>query len=238
MFKETEQILRQKSNVLMQDIKATKNKMKERMEEAIERENIYTIPNFLCIFRIAMTPYLGMLIVQSNFDLALAVLGLAALTDLLDGWIARTWKNQSTTLGSFLDPLADKILISTLFLTLTYDELIPFALTAMIITRDVILVVAGFVIRYRSLPPPRTLTRYFDGSHATAQLAPTFISKVNTAIQLLLVGSTLAAPVFHYVDHQLLHCLWYITGATTIAAGLSYVISKDTYKYLRKSTGK
>lgn len=51
--------------------------------------------------------------------------------------------------------------------------------------------------------------RYFDATHATAQLAPTFISKVNTAVQLLLVGSTLAAPVFDYVNHPALQGLWY-----------------------------
>lgn len=72
----------------------------------------------------------------------------------LDGWIARTWESQSSNLGSFLDPMADKVLIATLFLSLTYADLIPVALTGMIIARDVILVTAGFVIRYRSLPPP------------------------------------------------------------------------------------
>lgn len=72
----------------------------------------------------------------------------------LDGWIARTWKSQSSKMGSFLDPMADKVLIATLFLTLTYADLIPIALTGIIIARDVLLVVAGFVIRYRSLPPP------------------------------------------------------------------------------------
>ena len=60
-------------------------------------------------------------------------------------------------MGSFLDPMADKVLIATLFLTLTYAELIPVALTCMIIARDVLLVTAGFVIRYKSLPPPVSL---------------------------------------------------------------------------------
>ncbi|KAL3286503.1 hypothetical protein HHI36_001008 [Cryptolaemus montrouzieri] len=129
-------------------------------------------------------------------------------------------------MGSFLDPMADKVLIGTLFLTLTYADLIPIALTAMIIGRDILLVTAGFIIRYRSLPHPKTLGRYFDVTHATVQLAPTFISKVNTGVQLALVGSTLAAPVFHYVGHPFLEYLWYVTGATTIAAGLSYIISK------------
>jgi len=230
----TEQKLKERRNVILKDIEKTKNKVKQKVEGIIEKENIYTIPNFLCVSRILISPYLGMLIVQAEFQFALAVLGVAAVTDLLDGWIARTWESQSSKMGSFLDPMADKVLIATLFLTLTYADLIPIALTGLIVARDVMLVIAGLVIRYRSLPPPRTLSRYFDATHATAQLAPTFVSKVNTGVQLLLVGSTLAAPVFHYVGHPLLQSLWYITGATTVAAGLSYIISKNTYRFLNK----
>lgn len=57
-------------------------------------------------------------------------------------------------MGSFLDPMADKVLIGTLFLSLTYAGLIPVVLTSIIIGRDILLIVAGFVIRYQSLPPP------------------------------------------------------------------------------------
>nr|CAH7719478.1 unnamed protein product [Callosobruchus chinensis] len=227
--------LKQKGYFVLKDIKDSKDKVKEKVEEIIERENIYTIPNFLCVARMAISPYLGLLIVQAQFDYALALLGAAAVTDLLDGWIARTWKSQSSKIGSFLDPMADKMLIATLFLSLTYADLIPVLLTGIIITRDALLVIAGFVIRYLSLPPPRTLTRYFDATHATAQLAPTFISKVNTAVQLVLVGTTLAAPVFHYVGHPFLECMWYVTGTTTILAGMSYILSKDTYRMLKKT---
>ncbi|XP_076268270.1 putative cardiolipin synthase (CMP-forming) [Rhynchophorus ferrugineus] len=235
-LRDTEQRLKERGNIILQDIKDTKTKVKEKVEEIVEKENIYTIPNLLCVSRMVVSPYLGFLIVQGNFHFALGVLGFAAITDLLDGWIARTWESQSSKMGSFLDPMADKILIATLFLTLTYADLIPIALTGLIITRDVLLVIAGFVIRYISLPPPRTFVRYFDATHATAQLAPTFISKVNTAVQLLLVGTTLAAPVFNYIDHPALQSLWYITGGTTLAAGLSYVLSKNTYKMLRKTS--
>ncbi|XP_022907363.1 probable cardiolipin synthase (CMP-forming) [Onthophagus taurus] len=234
-LRDTEQRLKERGTIILQDIKETKDKVRGKVEEIIEKENIYTIPNFLCVARIAMSPYLGMLIVQSHFDYALAVLGIAAITDLLDGWIARTWEGQSSKMGSFLDPMADKVLIGTLFLTLTYADLIPIALTTLIIGRDVLLIVAGFVIRYHSLPPPRTLSRYFDVTHATAQLAPTFISKVNTAVQLILVGSTIAAPIFEYINHPLLQSLWYITGGTTIAAGISYVISKNTYRFIKNT---
>ncbi|GJQ66155.1 hypothetical protein Trydic_g4217 [Trypoxylus dichotomus] len=233
-LRDTENRIKEKSNILLKDIKDTKNKVKGKVEEIIERENIYTIPNFLCVSRILISPYLGVLILQAHFHVALAILGVAAVTDLLDGWIARTWESQSSKMGSFLDPMADKVLIGTLFLSLTYADLIPISLTGIIIGRDVLLIIAGFIIRYQSLPPPRTLSRYFDATHATVQLAPTLVSKVNTVIQLVLVGSTLAAPVFNFVDHPLLHSLWYITGVTTIAAGLSYIFSKNTYHYLRK----
>ncbi len=72
----------------------------------------------------------------------------------LDGWIARNFKGQSSMLGSFLDPLADKILVSTLFLSLTYVHLIPIALTSLVVSRDIFLVYAGLYVRYMGVVPP------------------------------------------------------------------------------------
>lgn len=232
-LKDTELRLKEKGQFILRDIKNTKEKVKGTVEEIIEKENIYTIPNLLCITRILLTPYLGFLIISYKFDSALVVLGVAALTDLLDGWIARTWKSQSSRVGSFLDPVADKVLIGTLFLTLTYADLIPPLLTGAIIARDVILVTAGFVIRYKSLPPPFTLAQFFDVTYATAQLTPTLISKVNTGVQLILVGTTLSAPVFGFVGHPFLEFLWYTTGTTTLLSLISYIWSKNTYKIFK-----
>ncbi|XP_046750874.1 probable cardiolipin synthase (CMP-forming) [Diprion similis] len=215
---------------LIRDIRFTK----ERMEEVIERENIWTIPNFLCIGRILTSPYLGYLIVSQEYQVALWLLGIAGVTDLADGWIARSWASQASKLGSFLDPIADKLLIGTLFLSLTWTGLIPAQLTCLVVARDIVLVIGASFIRYRSLPMPRTLVKYFDPTYASVQLAPTFTSKLNTGVQLCLVGSTLAAPVFHFVDHPLLQGLCYLTAVTTLAGGLSYLVSKDTYKFLRK----
>lgn len=80
----------------------------------------------------------------------------------LDGFIARNWASQASKLGSFLDPMADKLLVGALVISLSYCNLFPVWLCAMIIFRDVFLIVAGFVIRYISLPPPvsSTLTFY------------------------------------------------------------------------------
>lgn len=193
--------------------------------------------------------------------MALWIFGFAGLTDLVDGWIARTWSSQASKLGSFLDPMADKLLVGSLFLSLTWVNLIPVPLTCLVVLRDIVLIGGASYIRYRSLPPPviihtnylfylsihshsiifnylfqKTLNRYFDPSHATVQLAPTLTSKLNTAVQLALLGGTLAAPVFHFVNHPLLEGLCYLTAVTTIAGGISYLTSKRTYKFLSKKS--
>ncbi|XP_046678498.1 cardiolipin synthase (CMP-forming) isoform X1 [Homalodisca vitripennis] len=155
------------------------------------------------------------------------------VTDFLDGWIARTFPNQASRVGSFLDPLADKVLITTLFLTLTYSGLMPIPLTLLVVTRDAILLSAGLYIRFHSLPPPRTFRRLVDLSHATAQLSPTLISKVNTAVQLITVGATLAATLLPFPHDDLLILLWCFAASTTIASAMSYVFAKDTYVVLR-----
>uniref|UniRef100_A0A182MJ05 cardiolipin synthase (CMP-forming) n=1 Tax=Anopheles culicifacies TaxID=139723 RepID=A0A182MJ05_9DIPT len=236
VLQKNKQLLQEKRDVIVRDIRERKEKVKERVEEVIERENIATVPNLLCIGRIVASPYLGYVIVQGEFRLAMGMLIAAGLTDLADGLIARHWPSQASRLGSFLDPMADKVLVGSLVIAMSYIDLLPLWLTAMILFRDVFLIGAGFVIRYISLPQPRTLSRYFDVTHATAQLAPTFVSKLNTAVQLVTVAATLGAPIFNYVDHAYLHGLWYLTGFTTVAAAISYLTSKDTYKILRKKS--
>ncbi|XP_061693042.1 cardiolipin synthase (CMP-forming) [Syngnathoides biaculeatus] len=185
-------------------------------------ENPWTVPNLLCVCRIVLAPFLGHLIVQQHFHLSLALFTLAGATDLLDGYIARTWPTQKSALGSALDPLADKILISILYVSLTYADIIPAPLTALVVFRDVGLIAAVFWVRYKTVPPPVTLSKFFNPCYTTAQLKPTLFSKVNTAIQLVLVAASLAAPVFQYTDSILLQGLWFITAVTTTASGYSY----------------
>ncbi|KAB0389332.1 Cardiolipin synthase (CMP-forming), partial [Eschrichtius robustus] len=91
------------------------------------------------------------------------------------------------------------------------------------------LIAAVFYVRYRTLPTPRTLSKYFNPCYATARLKPTFISKVNTAVQLILVAASLAAPVFNYADSIYLQILWCLTAFTTAASAYSY------YHYGRKT---
>lgn len=73
---------------------------------------------------------------------------------MADGWIARTWTSQASKLGSFLDPVADKFLVGSLFLSLAWVGLIPMPLTYLVLSRDVALVIGAMYVRYRSLPHP------------------------------------------------------------------------------------
>ncbi|XP_042223694.1 cardiolipin synthase (CMP-forming)-like isoform X3 [Homarus americanus] len=230
--KEEKKTIREAGQDLLFDLKERRAKVREKVDEIIERENIWTVPNLLCVSRIAFSPVLVHLVVSSNYSWALGLFMLAGFTDLLDGWIARTFPGQASNLGSFLDPLADKVLVALLFLSLTYVGLIPLPLTGLIIYRDVLIIGGASYVRYKSLPPPRTVTRYFDATHATAKLAPTTLSKVNTAIQLSLITASLAAPVFCFTDHYLLKAIWWVTAATTLSSGISYIFSRDTYKIL------
>ncbi|OWF37586.1 cardiolipin synthase (CMP-forming)-like isoform X1 [Mizuhopecten yessoensis] len=193
------------------------------------KENIYTIPNLLTSLRIAVTPYLGYLVLAGEFDLGFKIFLLAGLSDFLDGFIARNFENQQSVLGSALDPFADKLLVSILTITLTMAELLPVPLTCLIIGRDALLICAGFYLRYITLPPPRNLKRYFDVSHATVTLLPSTLSKWNTGLQLCLIAASMAAPVFGFVDHLYLQGLWYLTGATTVGSGIQYVVNRNKY---------
>nr|XP_045618540.1 cardiolipin synthase (CMP-forming)-like [Procambarus clarkii] len=224
--------MREAGQDLLEDFKEKKAKVREKMDKIIERENIWTVPNLLCVGRIALSPLLVHLVISANYSWALGLFMFAGVTDLLDGWIARTFPGQASNLGSFLDPLADKVLVALLFLSLTYVGAIPLPLTGLIIYRDVLIIGGASYVRYKSLPPPRTLTRYFDATHATARLAPTTLSKFNTAVQLGLITASLAAPVFCFSDHYLLKYVWWLTAATTLSSGISYIFSRDTYKIL------
>jgi len=202
----------------------------------MERENILTIPNLLCLSRIAMSPYIAYLIVQTgNYPWALAAFGYAGITDLLDGWIARNFRGQASTFGSFLDPLSDKILMTTMYLSLTYVGMIPEWLTSLVVSRDLFLVYAGLYVRYMSVEQPVTLKKYLDFSIPTAQVNPTMISKVNTSIQMGLVVVALCAPIFDFLNHPAYLAICGVTASTTFASAVSYAFTKKVYTLKNKA---
>ncbi|KAF8892194.1 CDP-alcohol phosphatidyltransferase-domain-containing protein [Infundibulicybe gibba] len=193
------------------------------------RENIYTIPNLLTTSRILACPVLGWSILQGDFTLATSLLVYAGLTDLADGYLARRF-NMQTVLGTILDPAADKTLMTTLTVTLAMQGLLPVPLAVVILGRDVLLSLSAFYIRYTSLPYPKTFSRYWDFSIPSAEVRPTEISKINTALQLVLMGTTTVSPILPFELGLALPGLQWLVATTTIWSGFSYLFSKDAVR--------
>ncbi|KAI0976052.1 hypothetical protein F4678DRAFT_212193 [Xylaria arbuscula] len=194
-------------------------------------ENIYTVPNLLTFSRLVAAPFIGYAILHDAHTLALGLFAYAGVSDLLDGWIARRWKLQ-TVVGSVVDPMADKLLMTVLTVCLAVQGALPVWLATIILGRDVGLGISAIYYRWISLPPPKTFTRYWDFSLPSAEVRPTTISKYNTFLQLGLMGATMVAPVVAVDVSSAMAALQYIVATTTIWSGLSYVFSKDAVRIL------
>ncbi|KAL8897754.1 MAG: hypothetical protein Q9207_007043 [Kuettlingeria erythrocarpa] len=199
-------------------------------------ENIYTIPNLLTFSRLLAAPIIGYLTLNEQHVAALALFVYAGATDLVDGWIARKW-NLQTVVGTIIDPMADKTLMTVLTASLAMKGAMPLPLAALIIGRDVLLGLAAIYYRYISLPPPKTLARYWDFTLPSAEVHPTGISKVNTALQLGLIGWTMGTMAVGgdlgwWGPEGALGAMWYLVGTTTIWSGASYIYTKDAVKIL------
>ena len=112
--------------------------------------DVLTLANQLTLLRMAMIPVFAILLVYGYVGAALIVFALAGLTDMFDGFIARR-SGQKTTLGAWLDPAADKLLLLTMFvvMTLPLDHLmhrLPLWLTVLVISRDIVIVVTVAVV--------------------------------------------------------------------------------------------
>jgi cardiolipin synthase len=164
------------------------------------------LANWLTLLRILLIPVFVTLLVYRRPGPALIVFGVAALTDLLDGWAARHWKDESS-LGAFLDPMADKLLLTSSFITLTYLKALPFWIAAVVISRDAILVSGALLI-------------YMLGGRIRPR--PTWAGKAATFCQVLAVLSGLLARFFG-IQLAPRSVLWLAAGFTVIS-GLQYII--------------
>ncbi|TPX35758.1 hypothetical protein SmJEL517_g02008 [Synchytrium microbalum] len=201
----------------------------------IVREDIYTIPNLLTLGRLVLSPYIGYLIVTESYSSALAFLALASVSDWVDGWYARTF-NAKTVLGSALDPAADKVLMTILTVSLSTAGLLPGPLAVLIVGRDVGLVIGTAYYRYATLPPPKTAARYFDVALPSAEVRPPFISKLNTFLQLVLMGTSLMSPLYGFEQHVLMEGLRWTVALTTTWSTFVYMFDRSTIvKIMNKS---
>ena len=166
-----------------------------------------TAPNLLTLLRICLAPFLVAGILEAHYALSFWLFIAAGLTDALDGMLARLLKQRSM-LGEYLDPVADKLLLSTLFLVLMHEGLIPMRVTVLVFGRDVgILVVAAILY----------------AATGRREFSPSILGKANTLTQVAAVAAVLL--------HKLTPAYWVVvfrlvaldaTIGLTIASGLHY----------------
>jgi len=164
------------------------------------------LANWLTVLRILLIPVFVSLLVYRKPGPALVVFVAAALTDLLDGYVARR-HGLSSRLGAFLDPMADKLLLVSSFVTLTWLKALPFWIAAVVISRDLILMVGALVI-------------HMAGGRIYPR--PTRAGKIATFFQILTVLTGLATR-FAQVGPALIAVMW-LAAAFTIVSGLQYIV--------------
>ena len=176
---------------------------------------LINIANGLTAARVLLVPYFAYLLISGRGKAALAVFAVCGATDALDGVLAR-WLRQRTLAGALLDPIADKLLMATAFIVLSYVHIVPLRLTIMVISRDIFILVGCLL--YLLL---------LDSS----DIRPTGLSKANTAVQVLTVIYFLAVAAFPAEAMALGtgkgslpdRAVTLVCAVTTVASGLQYL---------------
>ncbi len=171
----------------------------------------FTIPNGITLLRIALTPFFVLATLSANHTLALALFVVAGLSDAVDGLLARLLRMRSL-IGSYLDPIADKLLLVSAFVALTVPEpgavRIPLWLTVMALSRDILIVLVALLL-------------YLGAG--IRLFPPSIWGKTTTFVEVLTVGLVLVANAFNVVPPVLLLALYYVALALIIISGLDYV---------------
>jgi cardiolipin synthase len=167
------------------------------------------LPNAICVLRMLLAAPVAVALVRGEYLLTVVLFAIAALSDGLDGWLAKTF-GWTSRLGKILDPIADKLLLVTVFVALVWVGRVPLWLGAAVVVRD--LVIVGGAIAYH------WLIGWIEGH-------PTHVSKLNTVVQILFVLAVIASAAWPAVP------AWMVTAAgaacfvTTVVSGLDYVLT-------------
>lgn len=170
----------------------------------------FTIPNGITLVRLALVPFFILAVVEGKYPVALAVFLAAGISDGLDGWLARSLGMRSL-LGSYLDPIADKALLVSAFVVLTWPQLgvvrIPLWLTVLALSRDFLIVLTALVLYLA------TNVRAFP---------PSIWGKGTTVMHIITVGLVLVANIWKVPDPVLLGC-FYLALGLTLLSGIDYI---------------
>ena len=166
------------------------------------------IPNAITVSRMLLIAPILWLILDDRYPVALLLFVIAALSDGLDGWLAKRYGWHSR-LGALLDPAADKLLLAGMFVTLTIVDQIPPWLTAAVILRDLVIVGGAAAYHFIIAPVPGE---------------PTLVSKLNTLLMLAFVTVVLCAAGWGWPGAPVLTILGAATFVTVVISGVDYVL--------------
>ena len=174
------------------------------------------LPNLLCILRLLLVYPVALWILEDRYPAVLAAFALAAFTDGLDGFLAKRY-GWTSELGKHLDPLADKVLLVTVFICLSRNGDVPWLLTALVLLRDLVIVFGA--ITYRVLIGP------VAGN-------PTIASKFNTLVQILFTLAVVANAAYGWPEPWVVTALGGLVIVSTGVSGIDYVMT-----YSRRARG-
>jgi cardiolipin synthase len=178
------------------------------MIKSSKKMNFSVLPNVISIIRIILTVPIVIALLKEQYLLTLVLFLVAGISDALDGWIAKHFSLQSR-MGSILDPVADKVLLTCTFITLYWIEILPLWILMIIFVRDVI-IIAGAL-------------GYFIGEESTESdlLEPSLISKVNTVLQITLVLYLLLIQLYIGIE-GIQDMVLIIVATSTALSGADY----------------
>ena len=179
-----------------------------------------SIPNQLTMVRMLVLPFILIAMIYRQHDTALWLFVAAGLTDAVDGLVARRF-NQKTRLGAFLDPMADKLLLSSAFVVQALIGVLPWWVTILVLSRDLI-IMATVVVMILATP--------------IRDFPPSIFGKVNTAVQFL----TILAVVVHNAEptgwsSEAVSVFIWATAATTLVSAAQYMV--ETMERIQEHSG-
>lgn len=167
------------------------------------------LPNLLSLLRIFLVPVFLIAIIYGAYPAALILFIAAGITDLLDGFFARRL-GQCTRLGAYLDPVADKLLISTAFISLAIAGAVPAWLTVVVVFKDLFITLGAAIL-------------FFAGKSFVA--VPTLWGKQTTFLEIVVVACVLSGNLGLHDSGLWLFALFLLTGAAATASGLHYILT-------------
>lgn len=166
-----------------------------------------TLPNLISLLRLFMVPIIVWLMLKGYHHEAFVVFALAGASDLLDGALARMMRSYSE-LGKYLDPIADKILLMSVFITLGFQQVLPSWLVILVAFRDFLILGGALLLVINNKP---------------LIINPLFISKINTLSQIILISLALVPDSYFVVSSYVITAMIALVTITSFISGAAYV---------------